>query len=87
MNSYMDISVSSSDIAREMARDDDLAYGVLSEISYYLGTAQYQNFVDKLFKNIFEDENTDLLNLLSTIVKQFEHLKEKDEISDSNSFA
>lgn len=75
MTSYMNVSVEASSIAREMRNDTEFAYDVLSELAYYL-EGDYERFADKLFKDIFENENDDILELFSEILKQFEHLKE-----------
>lgn len=75
MTSYMNVSVDASSIAREMRNDTEFAYDVLSELAYYL-EGDYERFADKLFDGIFENENDDILELFSEILKQFEHLKE-----------
>lgn len=77
MTSYMNVSVESGSIAHEMASDVYFAYDILSELAYHL-EGDYERFASKLFKSIFEEENTDILDLLNTIVKQFEHLKETE---------
>jgi hypothetical protein len=78
MTSYMNVSVDASSIAREMRNDTEFAYDVLSELAYYL-EGDYQRFADNLFKDIFENDNYDILELFSEILKQFEHLKENHD--------
>lgn len=77
MTSYMNISVDSNTIASEMVSDVDFSYDILSELAYKL-EGDYERFAAKLFKPIFEDENTDVIELLETIIKQFAHLKEEN---------
>lgn len=77
MTSYMNVSVDSGSIASEMVSDVDFTYDILSELAYQL-EGDYERFATKLFKLIFEDENTDLIELLEVIVKQFAHLKEEN---------
>lgn len=72
--SYMNVPVDASSIAREMRNDSEFAFDVLSELAYYL-EGDYERFAGKLFKFIFEEENEDILELFSEILKQFEHLK------------
>ena len=77
MTTYMNVTVSSSDVATEMLNDHAFAYDVFSEVAYYLG-GNNEKFVNNLFKEIFEEENTELLNLPEQIVVQFKHLKEQE---------
>lgn len=80
---YMQVDVNCSDIASKMHSDTEFAYNLLADLAENL-YGHYDWFADELFKNIFEDENTEILLMLSAIVKQFEHLKEEDEVSDTN---
>lgn len=77
MTSYMNVTISSSDVATEMLNDHAFAYDVLSEIAYYL-EGKNEKFVANLFKEIFEEENSELLQLLAQIVHQFKHLEEQE---------
>lgn len=77
MTTYMNVTVSSSDVATEMLNDHAFAYDVFSEVAYYL-EGKNEKFVSNLFTEIFEEENTTLLDLLEQIVVQFKHLKEQE---------
>lgn len=75
----MNVDVGSSDIAQNMKKDTEFAYNVFSDLAYNLD-GHYDWFADKLFENIFEEEDTSILLMLNAIVKQFEHLKENLDV-------
>ncbi len=77
----MSADISCDDIAKNMHRDSEFAYNVLSSLAYDLQGHQ-DWFADKLFQYIFEEEDSDVLLMLNAIVKQFEHLKENIDDSD-----
>lgn len=71
----MSADISCDNIAKNMHDDPEFAYNVFSALAYDL-QGHHDWFADKLFKYIFEEEDTEVLLMLSAIVKQFEHLKE-----------
>lgn len=72
---YMQVDVNSADIANNMKNDTEFGYNLLSNLAYNLN-GDYDWFADELFKNIFENEDEEILLMMNAIVKQFEHLKE-----------
>lgn len=72
---YMDVNVSSSEIAKNMDQSPEFAFNVLSELAY-LQNGRFDELAEQLFKYIFEEEDEDILLMFNAIVKQFEHLRE-----------
>lgn len=78
MTQYMYVNVSSSDISREMRNDPSFFYLVISELAYDL-EGNYESYARKLFHNIFENEDDDVLHFLEAILVEFNHLKEAEQ--------
>lgn len=73
------VYVSPSDVAQEMVSNPSFAYDVFKEVAWYAYEGKDESrFMNRLFAQIFENEDSDILYLFEDIVKQFEHLKEKD---------
>lgn len=68
----MNVWVDATRIASEMARDTELSYQILNELSYDL---DIDKFAENIAKEIFEDENTDVIKLLEQIVSKYKSIR------------
>lgn len=77
MSSQIYVSIDVGTIAYEMSADIDFSYLVLSALAY-AQEGKNKEYAEKIFKNIFEEEDDTLLDFLESIVKEFKHLKEEN---------
>lgn len=86
MSSFMNVSVSAYDVAHGMSSDADFAYEVLSELVQHRNGSTAR-FFERLYNNIDENEDDDLIFFLEEMIESFKEEKAANELSNSDSSA
>lgn len=79
MSNELAVYVGAATIAKEMVVDRDFAYEIFKELAWYVYESKNgDKFFDNMFREIFVNEDSDVLFLFEDMLKQFEHLKEEN---------